>query len=236
MDSVRFIKGRGNSVDFSFLSLFSIIFFLSLLPAVLFSSSHSLIMTVLPLWYYSSEAHSVLICFFFLSCSFFLYKHQLCYNSCTVQASLTCDPTQADVSNKAAICGGLIDEMFSCLFFNDPFMADAVPWLKKKKHNKQWKAIALFLWLVRTVKDFCSLSFIFVFVDRTGYWSVCSCVLNVERCEAGWLFSISCWKNNWNFFLRNDISRSLCSFKIMGAEGVIMEMESRFRATAGFYN
>lgn len=36
-------------------------------------------------------------------------------------------------------------------------------------------------------------------------------------------------------FLRNDVSRSLCSFKIMDTEGVIMEMESRFGAITGFY-
>lgn len=183
--------------------LVSFFFFRSLLPAVIFKQPFSHYdcpaALILSIW------STLIIDLFFLPFLFFffLYKHQLCHNSCTVQASLTCDPTQADVSNNAAICGGLIDEMFSFLFFNDPFMADAVPWLKKKKrhnnnNNKQWKAIALFLSLVRTVKDFSSLCSIFVFVDRTGYWSVCSCVLNVERCEAGRLFSISCWQNNWN--------------------------------------
>lgn len=132
VDSVRFIKGRENSVDFSFLSLFSIFFFSEFVACCYFQAA------ILSLWLscrsdtiHLKHAHywSVFSSFLVL---FFLYKHQLCYNSCTVQASLTCNPTQADVSNNAAICGGLIDEMFSCLFFNDPFMADAVPWLKKK--------------------------------------------------------------------------------------------------------
>lgn len=58
---------------FSFLSLFRMIFFFRVCWLLLFSSSHSLIMTVLPLWYYPSEARSLLICFFFLSCSFFFF-------------------------------------------------------------------------------------------------------------------------------------------------------------------
>lgn len=65
-------KDIGNSINFSLLSLFSIIFSEFVACCVIFYS-HSLIMTVLPLWYYPSEAHSLLICFFFLFSSFFFF-------------------------------------------------------------------------------------------------------------------------------------------------------------------